>query len=284
MLFAALGGCNDSSSGAAPASAMVSGSPASSVVAGRLYEFSPTIHPPGTQLTFSVKNQPAWTAFDAATGKLSGTPQAANVGVYADIVIQARAGTGATALRPFSITVEPAPAAGPAISGTPAKTVVAGANYTFQPTVTAAGDATLRFAVSNEPAWAKFDPATGTLSGTPSTADVGTYAQILITVSSELGGAALAPFTIDVTSGSSAVATVTWTMPAPDAAGDALAGYRVYYGTSVAGMTHVVNIDDPTTTTYVIDNLGTGTWYFAVASYDSGKRQSALSPTVAVNL
>jgi hypothetical protein len=284
MLFAALGGCDDNSSDAVPAAPIVSGSPASSVVAGRPYVFSPTIHPPGAQFTFSVKNQPAWAAFDAATGKLSGTPQAANVGVYANIAIEALAGKRTIALTPFSITVEAAPAAGPAISGTPAKTVVVGANYSFQPTVTGAGDATLSFAISNAPAWAKFDPATGTLSGTPAAADVGTSAQILITVSGALGSAALAPFSIVVTSGSSAVATVTWTTPAPDAADDALAGYRVYYGTSVAGMTHVVTIDDPTTTSYVIDNLGPGTWYFAIASYDSDQTQSALSPTIAVNL
>jgi hypothetical protein len=175
----------------------------------------------------------------------------------------------------------------PAISGTPAKTVVADANYSFRPTVTAPGAATLSFAVSNAPAWAKFDRATGSLSGTPAANDVGTYAKIVITVSDGSGSAALAPFSILVTSGSSATATVTWTPPPPDASAPPakdLAGYRVYYGMTVAGMTHVADITDPTLTSYVIDNLSAGTWYFAIASYDVDQSQSILSPTVAVSL
>ena len=96
--------------------------------------------------------------------------------------------------------------------------------------------------------------------------------------------AALAPFTVNVTSGSSVVATVTWTLPTLNAAEETVTGYRIYYGTSVAGMTQVANIADPTATSYVISNLSPGTWYFAIASYDSDQTMSPLSPTVAVNL
>ncbi len=195
--------------------------------------------------------------------------------------------SGSTASSPGAATPPVPGIAQPAISGTPAKTIVADANYSFRPTVTAPSGATLSFTVSNVPAWAKFDRATGSLSGTPAANDVGTYAQIVITVSDGSGSAALAPFSIVVTSGSSATATVTWTPPPPDASAPPakdLAGYRVYYGMTVAGMTHVADIADPTSTSYVIDNLSAGTWYFAIASYDVDQSQSMLSPTVAVSL
>jgi hypothetical protein len=157
-------------------------------------------------------------------------------------------------------------------------------SYSFRPTVTSAAGATLTFAAKNVPAWAKFDQTTGSLSGTPTVTEVGPYAQILITVSDGANTAALTAFSINVTSGSSVVATITWPTPTIDPAVTSLAGYRVYYGTSVAGMTRVADIKDPTATSYVIDNLSSGTWYFAIASYDANKTQSALSPTVAVNL
>jgi hypothetical protein len=302
-LFATLAGCSGGSgssaasspvsaaaaSTSAPASApIISGTPAASVMAGTSYDFRPTVKAAaGAPIKFTVTNQPAWAAFDAATGRLSGTPKATDVGVYANISIKASDAATTTALPSFVIRVQATPIAVPAISGTPAKTVVVDASYSFRPTVTAPSGSALSFAVSNAPAWTKFDPATGALSGTPAANDVGTYAQIVITVSDGGGSAALAPFSIVVTSGSSAVATITWTPPPPDPSAPPakdLAGYRIYYGTSAAGMTHVANVNNPTSTSYMIDNLSAGTWYFAIASYDADQSQSILSPTVAVTL
>lgn len=271
-----------------PTPPQISGTPASSVMAGSAYEFVPTVSASvGAALRFTIANQPAWAAFDATTGKLSGTPKDSDVGVYANVSIGASDGTSSVSLTPFSIKVEAATKQAITISGTPTATVVAGATYNFRPTTTAASGATLSFTVSKAPAWAKFDTATGTLSGTPAVSDVGTAAQIVISVSDGTNSAALAPFSITVTSGSSALATITWTMPPVGTGGatpTALSGYRVYYGTSAAGMTHVATIDDPTSTSYVIDNLSPGTWYFAVTSYDADKAESELSPTVAVAL
>ncbi|MDF4377416.1 putative Ig domain-containing protein, partial [Vibrio parahaemolyticus] len=50
----------------------------------------------------------------------------------------------------------------------------------------------------NKPAWVSFDAATGTLSGTPSNDDVGTYAGIVITVSDGSATATLNTFSIVV--------------------------------------------------------------------------------------
>ena len=56
-------------------------------------------------MTFTIKNKPAWAAFDAASGMLSGTPVAANAGTYAQISISVTDGAASASLAPFSIGV-----------------------------------------------------------------------------------------------------------------------------------------------------------------------------------
>jgi hypothetical protein len=172
------------------------------------------------------------------------------------------------------------------ISGSPPKSVTAGAHYNFHPIVTNAGSSSLRFSVANLPVWAKFDAGSGTLSGTPTPLDAGLYPQITISVSDGAASATMPPFALAVLSGSPVVATISWTPPTAQVSQGPLelAGYRIYYGTSEAGMTRIVTVTDPTSTSYVVDNLSPGTWYFAVASYDAAKTESVLSPAVAVAL
>lgn len=66
----------------------------------------------------------------------------------------------------------------PTISGTPATTVAAGQAYSFTPTASDPDDDPLTFSITNQPPWANFDPATGALTGTPASADVGDYADV----------------------------------------------------------------------------------------------------------
>jgi len=175
----------------------------------------------------------------------------------------------------------------PLITGAPASSVISGESYKFQPTVTAPAGATLSFTIANPPSWAKFDRSTGALTGLPAASDAGDFADIVIAVDDGVGSANLAPFSIHVVSRDSAVATITWTAAAPGASGSAgqePIGYRVYYGTSVAGMTHVVTVADPSETSFVLENLSPGIWFFAIASYAVDNAQSALSPTVSVTL
>ena len=85
----------------------ISGTPATSVLQGAAYSFQPTAaDPDGNALTFSIVNRPAWASFDTATGRLSGTPGAANVGTTTGIVISVSDGTASTSLGTFSIAVQ----------------------------------------------------------------------------------------------------------------------------------------------------------------------------------
>lgn len=169
------------------------------------------------------------------------------------------------------------------IFGSPASSVVAGASYSFRPTAAEASGASLTFAIKNQPGWAKFDPATGTLAGTPTTAYVGSSAQIVITVSDGSATAALPAFSIEVTQTTAGVATLSWMVPTAVTGAD-LAGYHIYYGESSTQLTQVVDISDPASASFAFDNLASGTWYFAIKSYTGSDVESGLSAVVAVTI
>jgi len=77
------------------------------VLTGAAYAFQPTASDPdGNPLTFSIANRPAWAAFDAATGRLSGNPTAANVGTTSGIVISVSDGVASASLAAFSVAVQ----------------------------------------------------------------------------------------------------------------------------------------------------------------------------------
>ena len=99
------------------------GSPPTSVTAGTLYSFQPTVSPSMTGVTFAITQKPAWANFNSSTGALSGTPSVGNVGMTANIKITASDGSTTASIGPFDVTVD-APAAPPA-NGTATLTWVA---------------------------------------------------------------------------------------------------------------------------------------------------------------
>lgn len=121
----ALSGCGGGDDSAAPSSAAattppptpapptpgnkaptISGSAPSAINAGSAYNFTPIASDAdGDTLSFSVQNKPSWATFTAATGKLSGTPDAGEVGTYSSVAISVSDGTATTTLGAFSIAV-----------------------------------------------------------------------------------------------------------------------------------------------------------------------------------
>ena len=88
---------------------VLSGTPLTSVTAGNAYAYRPTgSDPEGRTLTWSITNRPAWATFSTASGALTGTPTAAQVGTYSGIAISASDGTNRTSLPSFSIAVNAA--------------------------------------------------------------------------------------------------------------------------------------------------------------------------------
>ena len=85
------------------------------------------------------------------------------------------------------------------ISGTPPASIVAQAGvYDFVPTVSDSSNATLQFSISGKPYWATFVTTTGELYGGTYPDNIGTYTNIVISVTDGTSSASLGPFSISV--------------------------------------------------------------------------------------
>ncbi|MEN9423646.1 MAG: hypothetical protein RL122_1029 [Pseudomonadota bacterium] len=178
---------------------VISGTPATSIMVGKTYRFAPIASDPNNDLlTFSIKGKPTWAAFDAKTGVLSGTPTVKQIKVYKGISIQVSDGKTKVLLPTFDIAVVNSSNLPPTLTGTPNTQVMVGSTYRFVPNASDPENDPLTFSVTNKPAWANFDTKTGELSGTPSAANVGTTANIVIQVSDGKQQVNLAAFSLQV--------------------------------------------------------------------------------------
>ena len=172
---------------------------------------------------------------------------------------------------------------------TPPTSVQAGSSYAFQPTASDPSGLTLAFSVQNKPAWATFSIVNGSLSGTPSSSQAGTYANVVISASDGQQASALPAFSINVTAPPPVTGTalLDLTVPTRNTDGSALtdlAGVRIYYGTSSTNLTQVVQLASATVSSYTVNNLTSGTWYFGATAYTSSGTESALSPIVSKSI
>jgi hypothetical protein len=263
----------------------IGGTPKTTATVGTTYWFQPwASDPDGNKFYFTIRNKPSWATFNSTYGILQGKPTQA--GIYSNIVIAATDGSLSTALPAFSITVQsttsstPTTNSAPKISGTPPTSIAVGASYSFKPTASDPNGDKLTFSITNKPSWATFNTGTGLLAGVPSAAHVGTYSSISIKVSDGKTTVSLPTFSISVTQIAAGSATVSWLPPTTNTNGSSLtnlAGYRVKYGKSSTSLTQTVQISNVGVTRYVINNLGSGTWYFGVVAYTSGGVESSLS-------
>ncbi|WP_426359444.1 Ig-like domain-containing protein [Pseudocolwellia sp. HL-MZ19] len=87
----------------------------------------------------------------------------------------------------------------PVISGVPANVINEDESYSFTPNVSSDdGTATFTFSIENKPSWAVFNTSSGSLTGIPTNADVGTFSNIQIIVSDGESQASLPDFSLTV--------------------------------------------------------------------------------------
>ena len=171
----------------------------------------------------------------------------------------------------------------PVISGAPATSVQAGQAYSFQPSATDADTDALTYSATNLPAWASINAQTGKVTGTPTATNVGSYANITIAVSDGKLSASLSSFMITVTQGTSTgtgTVSLSWMPPTTNSDGTALTdltAFRIVYGNSATDLSQSVTITNPSISSYTLDNLSAGTWYFAVKSVNSRQDESDVS-------
>jgi hypothetical protein len=186
---------------------------------------------------------------------------------------------GPTAASPGSAGSGASPgSAALSVSGSPPSATLVGKAFLFQPTTSHPNGRVLSFSIVGQPNWTSFDPSTGTLAGTPLTADVGSYS---VTIRASAGSLqASLPFTVNVVQVTTGRATVSWVPPLHRTDGTPLqnlAGFRVYYGTQPAALADVIHIGTPGATSVVVENLTPGTWYFATTAIDASGLESARS-------
>lgn len=266
----------------------IAGSPSSLAVAGKSYSFVPSAtDTSGKTKAFKITNKPSWAAFNSSTGQLSGTPSSTAVGYYYNIGISVSDGTSTVALKPFTVHVEAADKTPPVISGVPSKTVAAGSAYSFRPTATDPAGNSMWFQISNKPAWATFNISNGSLTGTPTATQVGTYSNIVIHANDGQMQGSTSAFSITVTPASAGTgtgaATLAWTAPTKNTNGSSLTdlgGYHLHYGTSASNLSAVVQVASASAHSYTVKNLSHGTWYFGLSAYTTTGVESGMSQVV----
>jgi hypothetical protein len=192
--------------------------------------------------------------------------------------------------------------AGTSIYGTPSTSVLATRYYGFQSWATDTDHKAVTYTIKNKPSWATFNTRYGHLSGIPTAAEVGTYSNIVITASDGVSSASLPAFSITVkpdgttttgggtgtgsgggTTSTTGSVTVSWTPPTQNTNGSTLtnlAGFTINYGTSSSSLSTEVKVSNSSVSSYVIDNLPAGTYYFGVTAYSSSGETSSVSTIV----
>jgi hypothetical protein len=131
----------------------------------------------------------------------------------------------------------------PSISGAPSTAIQEGAAYSFIPTGGDVDGDALVYSVINRPNWLNLDTASGALTGSPGSADIGVYSNIVVSVSDGHMTTSLPAFNITVTAAQSTnhAPTITGT-PATTVAEDLAYNFTPTASDSDAGTTLVFSI------------------------------------------
>ena len=271
---------------------VISGTPAITTVAGTMYSFQPMASDANAdQLVFSVTSKPSWARLDRTSGRFYGSPTNAEAGVYEQIEISVSDGKSRTKLPKFALTVVADATLGraPSISGTPVTSVAANSAYSFQPGAMDLDGDKLTFSMTGRPAWATLDKATGRLAGTPTTAQIGTYANVEIAVSDGINTTKLPKFSVSVTAAAvtTRAMTLSWLPPTQNTDGTALttlSGYRIMYGTAPGQYTTSIDVNTAGVTSFMVENLQPGKYFIVIAAKNAAGAQSAFSNEATTDL
>jgi hypothetical protein len=201
----------------------------------------------------------------------------AALGLSAIFITACLSGGGSDSSSPDPGPTPPVGNSPPQISGTPSGAIVIGNLYSFRPSAADPDGDPLNFAIENLPTWAEFNGGSGELSGQPTLGDVGMYENILISASDGQASASLPRFSISVDESGNFSTTLSWAAPTLNEDGTALtdlAGYKLYWGTSVGTYPNSVTIDSPGILTYVVENLSAGTYYFVATAFNTADEES----------
>jgi hypothetical protein len=177
----------------------------------------------------------------------------------------------------------------PTIAGAAQAAVTVGQGYSFKPTATDADKDTVTFTIANKPTWAAFNAATGALTGTPATKDVGKYSDIEIAATDGKAVTALPVFVITVAAAAATTnsISVSWAPPTQNADGSTLtdlSGYKIHYGTQTGNYTSSVAVNSAGITRYELEALPKGKLYLAMTAVNVSGAESDFSKEVSLTV
>ncbi len=269
-----------SGGGAQAASAPSKATASSASGSGSASSTSSSTETSSSSSSFSSSSSSISGTSTTASVTLNVTPQEHKSASTGPVVTQSEEPAAEEPANEAPVSEEPAPAPAnhaPTISGAPMTALNVGGAYSFTPAASDADGDALSFSIQNKPSWASFSIATGKLTGTPGAGDVSTYSNIVIGVSDGKSSAQLAAFSIDVTQISNGRVTLSWLPPTQNTDGSTLttlSGYKIVYGTSATALNQTITVNNAGLTTYLIENLSPGTYYFAVKAVSSTGAES----------
>ena len=154
--------------------------PVTTVVAGELYQYSPTIEElDGDTLTFDTPLAPAGVAVNPNNGTIRWTPSLDQIGTQ-NLLLRVSDGNGGFDLQFFQVEVVE-PNSAPVITSTP-PTGPAGVGLPYQYRVSAvdAQQDAITFSVSDAPDGLTIDPTTGVIDWTPTDGDIGVVSVTIV--------------------------------------------------------------------------------------------------------
>ena len=89
--------------------------------------------------------------------------------------------------------------------------------------------------------------------------------------------------------GATGTATLDWQAPTQNSDGTVLTdlnGYRIYQGTSASqsSLQSIATLTNASVSTYVVENLSPGTYYFAISAISAQNIESVLSNVVSITI
>jgi len=224
----------------------------------------------GDSLTFSVPTLPAGLVFNGATGQISGTP--AQLGVFT-LAITASDGEGASAVsNDFTITVTAVPNELPVLlSNVANQTAVAGSAITpFSGSFNDPEGEALVFSATGLPAGLLIDPASGEISGIPTSA--GTFS-VTITAEDAVGDSVTSnTFTVVVDEPANQPPTFSGT----------IASQSVIVGTAIQPVSGTFSDPESDALTFTASGLPAGVVISSVTGEISGTPSAVGTSTVTI--
>ncbi len=163
--------------------------------------------------------------------------------------------------------------------------------------VSKSNNKTTNWTASDNATWVSVSPATGSITSTAQVAVVvntaglpaGTYSATVAVTVYQGGNVAIpvsltvspamttSSFTTTTSTSTSTTASLSWSPPSTS-----VAGYKVYMGTASGVYGPPINVGN--VTSYALNNLAVGTYYFVVTDYDSSGVESPPSNEVSKSI